>query len=125
MEYEYNRYRFHANEPLANDPEQPHDPSEVAGLGVIRARRRLIWAILFLVTPAAALVAALLPESAARLLLGGVLLAFAAAILRHAWARCPRCGDRFNHFNPWTRKCVFCGLPLYPRNDSSEHDNSV
>lgn len=36
---------------------------------------------------------------------------------RVTFAECPRCGERFHgaffFSNPWTRACVYCGLPLH------------
>jgi hypothetical protein len=97
-------------------PDREPTQAELEGLEEIRRRRRTIW-LLLLSVPVLALLGSAVSGRATTLLVGLGILGFAAAIVRHNLSACPRCGDRFNHLNPWTQACVFCGLALAtPRN---------
>jgi hypothetical protein len=103
-------------------PEREPTQAELEGLEGIRRRRRTIW-LLLLSVPALGLLGNAVSERATTLLIGLGLLGFAAAIVRHNLSACPRCGDRFNHLNPWTHACVFCGLALEAPRDANGAEN--
>ena len=93
-----------------------------AGLHLIRVRQRrfgtILWGfaplVLFAVylgqQPSASETAFFIGTAAAY---GAVLLAYS---FRLAFTECPRC-NKFYHLNwwadPWTKRCLHCGLPLH------------
>jgi hypothetical protein len=84
------------------------------GLQLIRVRQRrmgyLLWGLVPFVLAAAYLTEVIL--IAAAVVYGTLLLAYS---LRLAFTECPRC-ENFYHWNwwanPWTRRCLHCGLRL-------------
>lgn len=91
-------------------------------LAQIRRWRKQVWLIWFGALPIVVPIVFLLKSMgvddgvAAPSVALPYMLLFAAAILRSALARCPRCGERFHSRalwgNAWTRSCLHCGLPL-------------
>lgn len=86
-----------------------------AGLHDIRLRRRWFWLFFWAYLPAMAIIAMLgdwvFPWAAF------AWMGFFLGASMYVWvSRCPRCGERFHYrrgfSNPWTRKCLHCGLHL-------------
>ncbi len=89
--------------------------AELGELAELQLRRRWLWGWLF----GAVLLACAAAAISARLLsvvMPVWMVVWGALILRHAWYRCPRCGQFFNWggrgSNPFTRACIHCGLRL-------------
>src|SRR5262245_34531041 len=90
------------------------------GLQEIRRRRRLAWIIFLAYIPVVALVYRVVPSE--RAALGAAIawtLPFLVVTLRVSLARCPRCRKLFHlkrgATNPWSPRCLNCGLELEPR----------
>ena len=90
------------------------------GLQIIRVRQKRMGHVLMGLIPFA-LVASVLPSGLeipfviAAVVYGALLLAYS---FRLAFTDCPRC-HRYYHWklwsDPWTQKCLHCGLPLKAR----------
>jgi hypothetical protein len=99
------------NDPNAYDPNAPLSPSERGGLLEIRRRRRTVYVCMAALMPTT-LFASLVVPAIAIYVMGVGMAVFFVSIVRHGFARCPRCDERFNWMNPWTRECMWCGLSL-------------
>ena len=88
------------------------------GVDEIKGRRRFFWVVLAL-CPAVILLSGLFRSARVGWVAG---LAWATlymcAALRVVMVKCPRCGEHFSckwyYGNPWTTKCLHCGLKLRP-----------
>ena len=112
---------MHSQPPTATVPSPLEREQYAPALNEIRRQRRLAWMLLWSYVPVVALVAIVWrtqfdsyvgPMVIACLWLAG----FMYSAARIAWARCPRCGERFHararSRSVWTRQCMNCGLDI-------------
>lgn len=85
----------------------------------IRARRRVVWVLFFGYIPAVMVLTPLLRSVIHHrnpMFIAAIswMVLFAVASFRVTTVRCPRCASRFHAAflwqNPWTRRCLHCGL---------------
>lgn len=101
------------------------------GLRTIRLRRRIVWLVWLSYLPVMILFwRTFVPTEREGMAAAIVwMVGYAIAGMLVSLSRCPRCGERFHrgrwsrapnnplfaHWNPWTRRCMRCGLPLRRR----------
>ena len=91
------------------------------GIIEIKNRRRWTWIVFFIYIPIV-FAMYLITNSEIFAIATAItwMILFAICSIRVAIIRCPRCGKRFHQYrsgilwvsNPWTRKCLHCGLKL-------------
>jgi hypothetical protein len=88
------------------------------GLSSIRWRRRVTWIAFWTYIPGVWLGwAATHSKTAVGIAIGAWMIAYAVGGMLISLAKCPRCRERFHlipfrYANPWTRRCLHCGLAL-------------
>lgn len=102
-----------------------------AALEEIRRRRLLVWLVWVGYLPTVLLIVFGLealganPDDSAPFVALPYMALFAAVAIRSGYSRCPRCHEHFHrrslYGNPWTRKCLHCGLSLH----ATESDSSL
>ncbi len=87
------------------------------GLEEIRRRRRLVFVVFLLYIPVVIITFFVFRSDQFTVWVALAWMALCAVtIIRASLSRCPRCGKHYHYkrptSNPWTRKCLHCGLRL-------------
>ena len=99
---------------LAGEPGKA-SAAELAGLADISLRRTWLWGWFFAAIPVAC-GAGILAGDRMQFVMVPWMAVWLFLIVRHGFARCPRCGGFFNWSwrgsNPFTQRCISCDLRL-------------